>query len=176
MRSRLIHNVDECVNPLYHSACGNAVSVKDAINHVFRQIHRSAQKISSNYSYANIYFPPLRASLNICQYIQNIKLQLVIWTNNNPEWKITVIDCGKTISDDRRDIHVSYGTMETDLSKHCFPIAWHDNERDWTWCDVVEHPEYFSSSSTDVWPPEEYKKRAQQCRAVNGELATGAKS
>lgn len=151
-RCRGFKSLDECVNPEYHDAWGCCVTVKDAINHAIWEIERRAFKRYSRRGYMNIFLPDFNGKPKILEHIffslsdkfkgYNIKIQ--IGDEKYHKW----------------DIVVKFTPFALEKAKYAIPVGWDDDLPQWTWQDVCRYGHYPTSSS-QIWPPEEYKIKAQ---------------
>ena len=60
----------------------------------------------------------------------------------------------------RWDIVVQFTPLTAQKAKYAIPVGWNDNLPQWTWQDVCRYSGYPTSSS-QAWPPEEYKAKAR---------------
>ena len=151
-RDRNFTSLHECVNPIYHKAWGHCVTVKHAIDVSFYQIEQRAYRIHSKFGYLNIVIPNLRTHNEILQYLYTFFLRFTGTTIS------VVVGSAKR---NRHDIVVKFVPLTRHKRKYAIPVGWCDNIKDYTWQQVLDNGQHYSSSSTDVWPPHEYKIRAQ---------------
>lgn len=153
-RNRGFTSLDECVNPIYYKAWGSIVTVQKVIKSSFDVIEQKLYRRIATYGYVNLIIPNLKANMEILKYIYSLCMQLV-----SPHIKIMVGNEKWNKQDIVLDF-VPFTLKKT--SKYSIPIGWNDNEEDYTWQDVIENGQYYSSSSTDIWPPLEYRIKATQ--------------
>ena len=156
-RHRLIRRLDECVNPIYHKEWGYPVTVEDSIAFCFEKIVEAAQKKICKYNKAFIVFQKIQMSPDIIQFIQS----MCYFDNMNIEVVIDEVD--DEVEYEKRAIKVKFVSFTAHRPKYAIPYYWNDNEPEWTWKDVLYYgPPSGGSSSTSVWPPLEYKIKAQR--------------
>ena len=61
----------------------------------------------------------------------------------------------------KQDIVVQFVPLTPEKPKYAIPVGWNDNLEQWTWKNVCEYDGY-PTSSTQIWPPEEYKIKARK--------------
>ena len=151
-RCRGLKSLDECVNPEYHRAWGCCVTVKNAIDYAISLIEDKAFKRYSHRGRVNVFLPDFNGKPKVLEHIffslsgkfrgYNIKLQ--IGDEKYNKW----------------DIVVRFTPFTLEKTKYTIPVGWDDDLPQWTWQDVCRYSGY-STSSSEIWPPEEYKMKAQ---------------
>ena len=153
-RCRKFKHLDECVNHEYHGEWGRPVTVKDAIMYSIYCIEDRALRRISNCGELNVLLPNFIAKTQIVKYIFNTFTYKFQGTHVN-------LLIGDT-KFGKNDIVVNFVPLTEHRPKFGIPVSWNDDLPQWTWKDVIAHGEYFSSSSTSIWPPLEYKLKAQR--------------
>ena len=152
-RTRRLHSLKECVNPEYLDAWGGRASVRDAIEYSIDQIaHRAYKRSLRHGRCVSIIFPNFNGKRSIVQHMYFTMRE-----------KLSRTECEIILGDEEQmsgDILVQLVPFTKERSRHCIPVGWHDDLDDWTWQDVIKHAEYYSTSSSDTWPPYEYLKNA----------------
>lgn len=152
-RNRPFRSLDECVNPEYMRG-GTNVTVKDSIDFCISDIYTEALR-RRNKGYEIIIFLPNYSGKR--SIMQHIFMEL-----SEKVGPVGIkLDIGEEC--DYPHLQVDFVSMSSDLPKCSIPVSWNDDLADWTWQDVVNHGEYYSSSSSEVWPPSHYRMRAQAC-------------
>ena len=153
-RSRGLKHLEECVNPEYLYVWGGP-SVKQAISSALDDIQERAERRFWKRGTFNILLPELHAKPGIVEFVY---IQMSTRFPNPSCIGIRMQD-EKQFSEDMRVQFVPFGLQKI---KNAIPISWHDDLPDWTWKDVVEHPNYYATSSNQIWPPREYAFKAQR--------------
>ena len=151
-RCRGLKSLDECVNPEYHRAWGGCVTVKDAIDNAICSIEDTAFKRYSYKGRMNVFLPDCNGKVEILEHIfyslstkfQSYNIKLHIGDEKYNKW----------------DIVVQCTPFTLEKTKYAIPVGWDDNLPPWTWQDVCRYTRY-STSSSQVWPPKEYKIKAR---------------
>lgn len=151
-RCRGFRSLDECVNPEYHDSWGCAVTVKDAINDAIEVIERKALQRYSHIGYMNVFLPDFNGKPKILEHIffslsakfHGFDIKLQIGDKKYYEW----------------DMVVQFTPFTPEKGQYAIPVGWNDDLPQWTWQDVCRYGHYPTSSS-QVWPPEEYKAKAR---------------
>ena len=156
-RCRGFKSLDECVNPIYYNTWGCSVTVKQCIANCFYTLEQKAYRRISQHGYVNLILPDFTTSRVTLEYIHQLCTQLVA-TEKNIQ---IIIDTEKW---NKHDIVVNFVPFCLQRRANCIPVSWQDNEKDYSWQQVIDNPQYYSSSSTDVnvWPPLEYQIKAHQ--------------
>jgi len=157
-RCRGFKSLDECVNPIYYTTWGCSVTVKQCIANCFYIIEQKAYRRISHHGYVNLILPNFTTtSRETLEYIHHLCTQLVL-----TEKSIEIII--GTEKRNKHDIVVNFVPFSLQRGANCIPVSWQDNEKDYSWQQVIDNPQYYSSSSTDVnvWPPLEYQIKAHQ--------------
>lgn len=164
-----IPKVDTPVNPCYLDSWYGAVSVKEVIDNAFNAAWNRAELLASRYGTVSIWTEPWQnVSAEMERYL-NLKLRcLDILTSNHTR----AYESSITMNDPwGRNIEIVQAAFHNGLkskNKIDIPTHWNDSELDWTWTDVCNHGEYYSSSSTEVWPRPEYARKALFERRLSG--------
>ena len=150
-RNRPFQSLNECVNPEYMRG-GTNVTVKDSIDFCIYDIYREALR-RRNKGYEIVIFLP--------NYIGKRSIMQHIFIGLSE--KVGPIGIKLEIGEecDYPHLQVDFVSMSRVHPKCSIPVSWNDDLTDWTWKDVVNHGEYYSSSSSEVWPPPHYQMRAQ---------------
>lgn len=155
-RSRPFKSLNECTNPEYLNHWNYPVTVKDAIDFSIDNIVDVAyRKLNRGYG-VRVLLPDYTGCRSIMEHI------FVTLTTKFSDRRYIELAIGdeKVYSG---DIVIDFVAMATHPTKRTIPIRWEDDLKDWTWCDVVAHGGgLYPRSSTDVWPPAEYKMRADR--------------
>jgi hypothetical protein len=152
--------LDECLNPVYFEQWGRVPSVKDCINQGFYQIQRKAYRRITQHGSATIVLPPLTGFPGVVQYISSLFMQLC-----NEEKDIHV--CFDSEKSKRQDILVQWVPISLMRPKYAIPVGWDDNEKEYTWQEVLDNSHEYPSSSTDFGPPLEFQLKAQEEKIKN---------
>ena len=156
-RNRIFTRLDECVNPIYHKEWGYPVTVQDSITFCFEKIVEAAQKKICKYNQAFIVFQKKQMRPDIMQLIQS----MCYFDNMNIQ--VVIDDVDDEVEYEKRAIPVKFVSFTPHRPQYAIPYCWNDDELDWTWKDVLYYgPPSGASSSTSVWPPLEYKIKAQE--------------
>ena len=160
-RCRPFRSLNECVNPEY-MRFGNIVTIGETITHCIGRIVEKARQRQNRGYVVTIYLPNFTGKRSIMQHIFMEFSELIRGMNVKLD-----------ISDEEvyyPDLDVSFCAMNVDLPDMSIPVCWDDQLTDWTWEHVCANPQYYSTSSSDVWPPVHYSMRAtreRQQRALN---------
>jgi hypothetical protein len=153
-RNRGFTSLNECINPIYFDVWGHFVTVKECIRHCFFIIKQKAYRRISQHGHVNLILHDFTTtSRETVGYIHQLCMELV-----TAEKDIEIII--GTEKWNKNDIVVKFVPFSLQRGKYCIPVGWQDNEKDYSWQQVIDNPQYYSSSSTDVWPPLEYQKLA----------------
>ena len=153
-RNRPVASLNECLNPEYLSAWGGGPAVKDAIDFSIESIAARARRRHNRGYEVHVILPDYTGKRSIMEHI------FMALTRKFTGYHIK-LEIG-TEKKAPKDILVDFVPFTTVRRKGTLPVLWNDDFSDFTWEDVIRHPEYYSSSSTDVWPPSEYSMRAQR--------------
>ena len=152
-RDRPVRSLKECVNPEYLRAWGGRVSVGEAITFAVEKIVEQAFRRSWRYGRAvNIIFPNFNGKRSIVQHMYFTMKE-----------KLGKSECEIILGDEKEmpgDILIQLVPFSNVRPRHSIPVSWKDNLNDWTWQNVIDHEQYYSTSSSDIWPPIEYLKYA----------------
>ena len=151
-RCRGLKSLDECVNPAYHRAWGCCVTVKDAIDNAMVLIEDKAFKRYSQRGRVNVFLPDFNGKPKI---LEHIFFSLSV--------KFSGYDINIRIGDEKYnhwDIVVQFTPFTLEKNFNAIPVGWDDDLPQWTWQDVCRYGGY-STSSMQIWPPEEYKVKAR---------------
>ena len=159
-RCRPFTSLDECLNPVYFEQWGKGPTVKECINLGFYQIQQKAYRRIGQQGSATIVLPPLTGNPAVVQYISNLFIQLY-----NEEKYIQV--CFDSEKSNKKDILVQWVSIALVRPPYAIPVGWDDNEREYTWQDVLRNGHEYSSSSTDFGPPLEFQIKAQKEKIKN---------
>lgn len=156
-RDRPFVSLKECVNPEYINNWGSPVTVKDVIDDRIRDVVRRAFKRHNRGYQVRLLLPPdYNGRRSIVTHIfMSLKEEvsshgIIIELGNERELV--------------GDLVIHFVPLTLHPQKLGIPVCWKDDLKDWTWNDVVSHGGLYASSSKDVWPPEEYRMRAQRER------------
>ena len=152
-RKRGFKHLTECVNPEYHDAWGTFVTVKDVIDHCIWVIEDRAFRRLAKYGYLSVLLPDMTGKPKILSYIYN-----------SLRAKFFGHDITLELGDEkyrRQDIVIKCVPMSLEKPRNAIPVGWDDNLPKWTWQDVIDFAGY-PTGSKDIWPPLEYKLRAQR--------------
>jgi hypothetical protein len=154
-RSRTFKSLNECVNPKYLKHWNYAVTVKDAIDFsITRIVDVALRKRNRGYE-VRVLLPDYTGCRSI---MEHIFVSLSAQFSNHRDIELAIGDEKMHAG----DIVIEFVAMATHPAKRTIPIRWEDELNDWTWCNVVANGGLYPSSSTDVWPPTEYKIRADR--------------
>jgi hypothetical protein len=145
--------LDEAINPCYVPEWGQA-SAKDAINTAIFFIEEIVHRRLAKYGEIRMIVPQFEGDYSVYEYIQE---QLLL-KFSRPD--IQVICGSEKFSS--KDVLIRFVPFTIKRPKYAIPYCWKDNEKDWTWEDVINNGQYYSSSSTDIGPPFEWRMRAQR--------------
>jgi hypothetical protein len=159
-RCRSFTSLDECLNPVYFEQWGSVPSVKECIHLGFAQIQQKAYRRISQHGSATIVLPPLTATPVVVRYISSLFMQLC-----NEEQYIQV--CFDSEKSNKKDILVQWVSISLVRPKFAIPVGWDDNEKEYTWQDVLDNSHEYPSSSTDFGPPLEFQIKAQEEKIKN---------
>ncbi len=67
----------------------------------------------------------------------------------------------------RQDILVQWVPISLMRPKYAIPVGWDDNEKEYTWQEVLDNSHEYPSSSTDFGPPLEFQLKAQEEKIKN---------
>ncbi len=151
-RCRGFKSLDECVNPEYHNEWGHCVTVKDCIDCAIFHIVDKAMRRWGKHGYLTVLLPDFNGKSKILEHIffsltrqfQGYNIELAI---GDEKYR-------------KQDIIVQFVPMSLKKPKYAIPVSWNDDLPTFTWQNVIDFGGY-SSSSKDVWPPEEYKMKAR---------------
>lgn len=146
--------LDEAINPCYLCFFGQT-SVKDAINTSIRNIEEIVHRKLTKYGELRIFVTNFEGDHSVYNHIQE---QLLL-KFSRPDIQLICAD-EKYASKDVLIHFVPFTTSKR--PKYAIPYCWKDNEKNWTWKDVINNGQHYSSSSTDIWPPFEYRMKAQR--------------
>lgn len=153
-RNRQLQSLYECVNPEYLRAWGGGVTVKDAIDYSIECIVAKAIRRRNTGYEVRMWLP---------NYTGKRRLMEHIFTKLSERLQKTSIRLD--IGDEPhgpKDIMIDFVAFTTPRPKYSIPTSWNDDLKDFTWSDVIAHGHLYSSSSSDVWPPVDFKMRAQR--------------
>lgn len=159
-RCRPFTSLDECLNPVYFEQWGKGPSVKECINLGFYQIQQKAFRRISHNGSATIVLPPLSGTPVVVRYISSLFTQLC-----NEEKDIQV--CFDSEKSNKKDILVQWVPIALGRPKYAIPVGWDDNEKEYTWQEVLDKSHEYPSSSTDFGPPLEIQIKAQKEKIKN---------
>ena len=162
-RQRAIDKLDIPVNPCYLKRWYGAVSVRTAIDAAFNEVWERAEYLASKRGEVMIWVEPwLDVAPEVEQYL-NLKLQcLDMFASKHSMYFESTIKLNPPF----------YGSKVVEIRQSAFhnglksknvidiPTHWRDSEKDWTWKDVCENGQYYSTSSSESWPRPEYQKNA----------------
>tara|TARA_B100000795_G_scaffold79789_1_gene57236 strand:- start:316 stop:906 length:591 start_codon:yes stop_codon:yes gene_type:complete len=162
-RQRAIDKLDIPVNPCYLKRWYGAVSVRTAIDAAFNEVWERAEYLASKRGEVMISVEPwLDVAPEVEQYL-NLKLQcLDMFASKHSMYFESTIKLNPPF----------YGSKVVEIRQSAFhnglksknvidiPTHWRDSEKDWTWKDVCENGQYYSTSSSESWPRPEYQKNA----------------
>ena len=158
-----IAHLDVPVNPCYLQKYGG-VSVRDAIDNAFNAAWERAELLASRRGQSEIYVDPWHDVSSDMEHYLNLKLQcldiLVSRHNNCYESTIRINENygGKVV--EIRQAHFHNGLERRNIIN--IPTHWNDSEPEWTWEDVCNNGQYYSTSSHETWPRPEYKVKAME--------------
>ena len=151
-RCRGFKSLNECINPEYHRAWGHGVTVKDCIDNAIFHIVCKAMRRYGKHGYLTVFLPDFNGKPKILEHIFfSLKKEFHGY------------DIELAIGDEkyrRQDIVVQFVPLTPEKPKYAIPVGWNDNLDQWTWKNVCEYGGY-PTSSTQIWPPEEYKMKAR---------------
>lgn len=153
-RQRPIKSLYECVNPEYLSAWGGGATVKDAIDFSIAQISATAYRRRNTGYRVHVLLPDYNGKRTIVEHI---------FTKLSE--KLRGSDISMRISDEIfgcKDVIVHFVPFSENRPRNSIPVCWEDDLADFTWSDVIANSQLYSSSSKDIWPPAEFKMRAQR--------------
>ncbi len=145
--------LDEAINPCYVPEWGQA-SVKDAINTAIFFIEEIVHMRLAKCGEIRMIVPQFEGDRSVYEYIQE---QLLL-KFSRPDIQL-ICASEKFVS---RDVLIRFVPFTIKRPKYAIPFCWKDNEKDWTWKDVISDGRHYSSSSTDIWPPVEWRMHAQR--------------
>lgn len=159
-RCRPLTSLEECLNPIYFQAWGRVASVKECIDLSFYNIQQKVYRRIGQHGSATIVLPELSGNSEIVQYISNLFLQLY-----NQEEHVEV--CFDSEKSNKKDILVTWVPFSLTRTKYAIPVGWDDNEKDYSWQDVLKNCHEYASSSSDVGPPLKFQLKAQEEKIRN---------
>lgn len=153
------------VNPRYVQHWFGAVSVADAIESTFRRTMDRALHYATRNGEVSIIVPmhwqdcteSVKTFLN--ERLTNL-IRLAVAFGNKYNCKIHVGNFRTT----RKYIEMcqcAFHLKEFDKNVFEIPTHWDDLEKDYTWAEVCENGQYYSTSSSETWPRPEYARRAE---------------
>lgn len=75
--------------------------------------------------------------------------------------------CFDSEKSNKKDILVQWVPISLVRPKFAIPVGWDDNEKEYTWQDVLDNSHEYPSSSTDFGPPLEFQIKAQEEKIKN---------
>lgn len=171
-RAKQIESVDTPINPIYVSHWFGAVSVADAINSVFERIFDRGLQLATRRGESTIIIPEKweDCSRNMLAFL-DVKIKqlrmMAIQANRKYNCTIYVDKCART----SRGVELhqcAFHLDDFDKNIGDIPTHWLDNEDDYTWAQVCQDGQYYSSSSSETWPRPEYVRfaRLEKMRAA----------
>lgn len=162
-RQRPIDRLDTPVNPCYLNKWYGAVSVKDVIDAAFDVAWDRAETLAARTGQVSIVAEPWQDVSPEVHHYLNLKLQCldILASEHSRRYESSIklnVDCSKVVEIRQSTFHNGLkGKNVIDIPTH-----WHDSEPDWTWQDVCKNGQYYSTSSTEIWPRPKYKQRAMK--------------
>lgn len=162
-RQRAIKKLDIPVNPCYLNRWYGAVSVRAAIDAAFNEVWARAEYLASKYGEVMILTEPWQDVAPEVEHYLNLKLQcLDIFASKHTMYfesniKMNPPFYGSKIVE-MRQVAFHNGLKSKNVID--IPTHWRDSEKDWTWKDVCENGQHYSTSSSESWPRPEYQKNA----------------
>ena len=154
-RNRPFASLYECINPEYLKGWYYPVTVKDAIDVSLHKIVTKAIRKRNRGYEVRVLLPDYNGKKEILQHIFTF---LSKEFSSYPYIRLAIVDEEIFAG----DIVIEFVAMTLHPIEGTIAIRWEDLLEDWTWCDVVENGGLYTSSSSDIWPPAEYKMRADR--------------
>lgn len=171
-RAKQIESVDTPINPIYVSHWFGSVSVSDAINNAFTRIFDRAVHIATRRGESTVVIPSEweDCSRNMGAFL-GVKFSQLRMMALEAGHKY---NCVIHVSDQRRTSRYvelrqcAFHLDDFDKNVGDIPTHWRDNEEDYTWAQVCEDGQYYSTSSSETWPRPEYVRfaRLEKMRAA----------
>lgn len=159
-RTKHIESVDTPINPVYVGYWFGSVSVADAINGAFERIFDRALHMASRHGESTVILPSewKDCSRNMSKFLCCKTKQLKMMALEAGLKYNCVIHVGKCHLTSRSVElrQCAFHTSPFDKNVGDIPTHWRDNEEDYTWAQVCENGEYYSTSSSERWPRPEY--------------------
>lgn len=162
-RQRAIQKLDVPVNPCYLNRWYGAVSVRGAIDAAFNEVWDRAEELASKRGQAIIWVDQWQDVAPEVEHYLNLKLQcLEVFAANHTMYYESTIElnppfCGSNVVEIYQ-VAFHNGSQSKNVIE--IPTHWCDSEKDWTWKDVCENGQHYSTSSSESWPRPEYQKNA----------------
>lgn len=164
MVTRII-SVDTPINPRYVEHWFGVVSVGDAINNAFKRIFDRALRLATRYGEATVIVPTSwkDCSKNMVAFL-NVKLQMLEMIAYQAGMQY---NCTIHIGTERRTHkYVELQQCVFHLNKFeknvgDIPTHWRSGGGGYTWTQVCANGQYYSSSSSEIWPPPAYVRLSQ---------------
>ena len=165
MRAKQIESVDTPVNPIYVPKWFGCVSVADAINASFERIFDRALRMATRRGESTVVVPVewKNCSRNVAAFLRckldqlhmlslqaGHKYNCVVNVNTYPKTSLYV---------ELRQCAFHLNGVDKNVGD--IPTHWQDNEEDYTWAQVCEDGQYYSTSSSETWPRPEYVRFAR---------------
>jgi len=174
-RRRPIKSAHVPVNPCYVEHWYGAHTVADAINHAFQAALDRAIRYGGRYGEVTIVMPHHweQCSASLKAFLNDRLQTLVRFANGAGR----TYNCVIHVCDARRtSVYVEMcqsAFHKNEFAQDVFeiPTHWDDAEDDYTWAQLCEDGCVGPTSSTHIWPPPEYKRRAELEKMRNARTA-----
>lgn len=165
LRTKQIESVDTPINPIYVSHWFGSVSVSEAINNAFERIFDRAVHMATRRGESTVIVPKKwpGCSRNMSVFL-SVKFEQLRMLALEAGQKY---NCVIHVSDQRRTYRYvelrqcAFHLDDFDKNVGDIPTHWRDNEEDYTWAQVCEDGQYYSTSSSETWPRPEYIRFAR---------------
>ena len=164
-RAKQIESVDTPLNPIYVSHWFGSVSVADAINNAFGRIFDRALHMATQHGESTVIIPSQwkDCSRNMAAFL-SVKFEqlrmIALEAGNKYNCVIHVTNQHHT----SRYVELRQCAFHLDgFDKNVgnIPTHWRDNEENYTWAQVCDNGQYYSTSSSETWPRSEYVRFAR---------------
>lgn len=174
-RHRHIESPMVPINPRYVSHWFGAVSVADAINNAFERALERAIHYGNRHGGVTIIVPSRwqGCSTRMKSFLNERLSTLLRYAREaGQKYECDIyVDKGRRTNKYVEMRQTAFHLQSFERNVFDIPTHWKDLEKDYTWTEVCENGEYYSTSSSETWPRPEYARRAELEKIRNARIS-----